>query len=65
MYYHFIATAEVLGNNNVNELTVNRSSIRHTAIKYRKERAERICRYYNWVKEESVFIYWHRKLLQI
>lgn len=56
MYYHVIDTAEVLGNS-VNELTVNRSSIRHTPKKYRKGRAERISRDYNWVKAKSQFLY--------
>jgi len=52
----FIATAEALGNN-VNELIVNRSSIRQSRIKYRKQRAEKIRRDYNLAKEDAVVIH--------
>lgn len=58
----FIAIAEALGNN-VNEFIVNRSSIRRSRIKYRKERAEKICRDYNLTKDDAVIIYWDGKLL--
>lgn len=58
----FIATAEALGNN-VNELIVNRSSIRRSRIKYRKERAEKIRRDYNLTRDDAVVIHWDGKLL--
>jgi len=52
----FIATAEALGIN-VNELIVNRSSIRCERLKYLKECAEKIRRDYNLAKKDALVIH--------
>jgi adenylate/nucleoside-diphosphate kinase len=57
-----IATAEALGKE-VNNLIVNRTSIRRARIKYRRERAEKIRRDYNLVKGEAIVVHWDGKLL--
>lgn len=56
------ATAESLGND-TNKLIINRSSIRRSRLRLRKQRAEKIRRDYNLTKDEVVVIHWDGKLL--
>ncbi|KAL4144007.1 hypothetical protein QTP88_006252 [Uroleucon formosanum] len=57
-----IATAEAL-NKDVNELVINRTSIRRSCLCFRKERAENIRNKYKLSIDDSVTIHWDGNLL--
>lgn len=57
-----IATAEALGKD-LNELVINRTSIRRSRICLRKERAENIRNNYKISIDDSITIHWDGKFL--
>lgn len=57
-----ISTAEALGED-VNKLIINRTSIRNTRLRFRKERAENIRKEYKLSIDDAVILHWDGKLL--
>jgi len=57
-----ISTAAALGED-VNKLIINRTSIRNTRLRFRKERAENIRKEYKLSIDDAVILHWDGKLL--